>query len=169
MLDFESSVWPSFWGIDPIFKSISSMKWTTEYLHRAVKSSAIFVLFLLFNATRQKFEKYCSYPGLGTEFFPVQKVLLFPALLKNVLFFPILFWVFGDLWDPKERNILSHSFEKNGKERKERPVPLQRMGKNTKIIPFFYKERRGTRERSVLLQKNPKCSVLSSIYIYRYI
>ena len=79
------------------------------------------------------------------------------------------FWVFGKLWDPKERNVLSRSFQKNRKERKERPILLQRTGKNAKIVPFFYKERERTRERSVLLEKNTERSVLFSIYIYKYI
>ena len=29
--------------------------------------------------------------GLGRAFFPVQNVPVFPALLKNILFFPVLF------------------------------------------------------------------------------
>ena len=29
--------------------------------------------------------------GLGRAFFPVQSVPVFPALLKNILFFPVLF------------------------------------------------------------------------------
>ena len=79
------------------------------------------------------------------------------------------FWVFGYLWDPKERNVLSRSFQKSGKERKENPVLMQRTGKNAKIALFLYKERERTQERYVLLQKNAECSVLFSIYIYRYI
>ena len=47
----------------------------------------------------------------------------------------------------KERERTSHSFAKNRKERKERPVLLQRTGKNAKIVPIFYKERERTRER----------------------
>ena len=77
----------------------------------------------------------------------------------------------------KEPSVLSRSFFEflatyengNGKERKEHPVLLQRMGKNAKIVPFFYKERERTREHFVLLQKNAERSVLFSIYIYRYI
>ena len=40
--------------------------------------------------------------------------------------FPFIFWVFGDLWVPKERNVLSRSFQKNRIERKERSDLLQR-------------------------------------------
>ena len=39
--------------------------------------------------------------GLGTVFFPVQNVPVFPALLKNVPFFPVLFLSFWRLMRPK--------------------------------------------------------------------
>ena len=47
----------------------------------------------------------------------------FKSMQRSFAFF---FWVFGDLWDPKERCNLLHSFLKNIKERKERNILLQR-------------------------------------------
>ena len=114
----------------------------------------------------QHFRARRMQPGLGTAFFPVQNVPLFPALLKNVPFFPVLFLSFWRLMRPKRTEC---SFPFFSKERKERSVLLQRTGKNAKIVPFFYKEWERTRERSVLLQKIAEHSVLFSIYIYRYI
>ena len=84
-------------------------------------------------------------PGLGTAFFPVQNVPVFPTLLKNVPFFPVLFLRFWRLMRPK------------------------RMGKNAKIVTLIYKERERTQERFVLLQKNARTFCSFSIYIYRYI
>ena len=74
-----------------------------------------------------------------------------------------------------KRSVLSRSFfeflatyetQKNGTFF---PILFKRTGKNAKIVPFFYKERERTRERSVLLEKNTERSVLFSIYIYKYI
>ena len=84
--------------------------------------------------------------------------------------FPFFSRVFGDLWDPKERYVLFRSFLKNGKEREERNVLLQRTEKNGKNVTFFCKERKRTertlrsfakngkerKERSVLLQRTEK-------------
>ena len=61
--------------------------------------------------------------------------------------------------------VLFRSFQKNGKERKERNVLLQRTEKNGKNAPFFLKERKRTRERSVLLQKNAR-TFRSFFYMY---
>ena len=87
--------------------------------------------------------------------------------------FPFFSRVFGDLWDPQERYLLFRSFLKNGKERKERNVLLQRTEKNGKNAPFFCKEQKRTRERSVLLQKEREnvTFFFRDIYrdIYRYI
>ena len=90
--------------------------------------------------------------------------------------FPFFSRVFGDLWDPKECYVLFRSFQKNGKERKERNILLQRTennGKNEKNAPFFLKERKRARERFVLLQKERENVpfFFRDIYrnIYRYI
>ena len=65
-----------------------------------------------------KFKKVKKISGLGTAFFCVQ----------NVPFFCVL---------KRERYVLFRSFQKNGKERKERNVLLKRTEKNAKNGTFF--------------------------------
>ena len=48
------------------------------------------------------------------------------------------------------------SFEKNGKERKERSVLLKRTEKNGKNVPFFWKEQKRTERTFRSLEKNGK-------------
>ena len=107
--------------------------------------------------------------GWAPAFISVQNVPFFSVLLKNATFFSVLFWVFGDLWDPKER--------------KECNVLLQRTEKNPKNAMFFCKECKKTQRMQRSFAKNVKeCKNVSffckrtqniafffSIYIYRYI
>ena len=64
---------------------------------------------------------------IDSALFYILNALIFCVLLKNAIFFYILFSSFCDLWDPKERWVLSRSFLKNVKERRECNVLLQRM------------------------------------------
>ena len=64
------------------------------------------------------------YSGLGTAF--LECSVLFRSFKVCNILFPSFFWVFGDLWNPKESSILFRSFLKNGKECKKRNVLLQR-------------------------------------------
>ena len=72
------------------------------------------------------------------------RYILFRSKKRTFRTFPFFSRVFGDLWDPKERPIHFRSFLKNGKERKERSVLLQRTEKNAKNGTFFCKERKIT-------------------------
>ena len=76
-------------------------------------------------------------PGLGTTFF-------------SVPFFSVLFSSFWRLMRPKRT---FRSFLKNGKERKECNVILQRTEKNAKNATFFCKN---GKERNILLQRTEK-------------
>ena len=79
--------------------------------------------------------------------------VLFRSLKGTFRSFPFFFQFFGDLWDPKERNVL-----------------LQRMQKNAKNATFFCKECKRTQEHFVLLQKNARMfRVFFNIYIDIYI
>ena len=48
--------------------------------------------------------------GWAPRSFPFRMFRSFPLFQKTFRSFPFFFWVFGDLWDPKERNVLSRSF-----------------------------------------------------------
>ena len=56
------------------------------------------------------FPLFLFIPGLGTAFFSVPYVPFFSFLVRSLKgtfrSFPFFFWVFGDLWDPKERSVL---------------------------------------------------------------
>ena len=101
--------------------------------------------------------------GLGTAFFSVQNVPVFPVLKreryvlfrsfleflatyetqKNVTFFSVLF-------KRTEKNGRTCSFIKNGKEREERNVLLKRTKKNARTFRSFAKR---TGERYVLFSR----------------
>ena len=84
-------------------------------------------------------------PGLGTPFFSIRYVTFFSVLKKNVPFFSVLFSSFWRFF---------RSFVKNGKERKERFILLQRTEKNAKNAPFFYGKER--KERNILFKSTEK-------------
>ena len=70
-------------------------------------------------------EKYTAGRVGHCVLFRSEHSILFRSFKEcSVLF--VLFWVFGDLWDPKEHSVLSCSFQKSWKERKERNMLLQR-------------------------------------------
>ena len=102
------------------------------------------------------FKKFCfqvkliKTAGLGTAFFPIRYI---PFFKKNVPFISVLFRVFGDLRDLKERSVFSRSFLKSGKECKERNVLMQRTEKNA---TFFCKQRKRTQRTQHSLAKNVK-------------
>ena len=86
-------------------------------------------------------------PGLGTAFFPVQNVPVFPVLLKNVSFFPVLFLSFGDLSNPKECSVLSRSYAKNV------PFFYKERERKKRLFCSFIKNRKESKDRSVLLKR----------------
>ena len=53
-----------------------------------------------------------------------ERYILLHSKKRMLRSFPFFSRVFGDLWNPKERYVLFSSFEKNGKEWKERNVLL---------------------------------------------
>ena len=76
-----------------------------------------------------KFEKLTILAGLGTPFFSVRYVTFFSVLKKerSVLFRSFLEFL---VTYETQKNVLFRSFLKNGKERKELNVLLQRTEKN---------------------------------------
>ena len=73
--------------------------------------------------------------------FPFGTFRSVPFLKKNIQLFSIFYSSFWRLMRPKR---MCHSFLKNGKERKECNVLLQRTEMNAKNAMFFYKERKRT-------------------------
>ena len=78
-------------------------------------------------------------PGLGTRSFPFRAKSFFSVLFENVTFFSVLFGrkkngknVTFFLKERKRTERTLRSFWKNGKERKERYVPLKGMEQNGK-------------------------------------
>ena len=103
---------------------------------------------ILRNCENENFRSH-SIQGWAPHSFPFSTFHSFPFFKRTVPFFSVLF----------------RSFIKNGKERKERNVLLQRKEKNAKNATFFCKERKRTLERFILLQKKRERCVLFSIYI----
>ena len=84
-------------------KSGSTYKWLGSALI-VVDYPTHFLLYI----TSPCVSKTCDcIAGLGTPFFSVRYVTFFSVLKKERYFFFSFFsWVFGDLWDPKERSVL---------------------------------------------------------------
>ena len=80
------------------------------------------------------------FSGLGTVFFCVLSASFFCVPLNNATFSSVLFRVFSDLWDPKERCVLCILFlrtkknAKNVKERKKRNVLRQKNAKERRML-----------------------------------
>ena len=93
----------------------------------------------------------CANQGWAPRSFPFRTFRSFPFFYRMQRSFPFYFGVFGDLWDPKECSVIFRSFIKNGKECKDRSV-------------FFYKERKRTQERCVLLKRTDAQSLSSCTF-----
>ena len=81
--------------------------------------------------------KHWSYQGWALRSFPFGTLCSFPFLKKNVQFFSFLFSSFWRLMRPKRTQRMQHSFAKNGKERKEGNILLQRTEKNARMFRSF--------------------------------
>ena len=106
--------------------------------------------------------------GLGTPFFSVRYVTFFYVLKRECY---VLFRSLVTYQTPKERYVLFRSFLKNGKEREERYVLLQRTEKNRRTFRSFAKR---TGERYVLFSSvtfsfEIYIEIYIDIYIYIYI
>ena len=86
-------------------------------------------------------------PGLGTTFFPIQNVPFFPALIKNVLFFPVLFFEFLATYETQKNVPFFPFFSKERKRTQRTERSFAKNGKECENVSFFCKR---TRERSLL-------------------
>ena len=116
-----------------------------------------FFLFLSKNTsdcTQNLYFLRCFLRGWALHSFPFGMFRSFPFFKRNVLFFSVLFLSFWRLMRPKRT---FRSFLKNGKERKEHNVLLQRTEKNARTFLSFAKERENVP------------FFFQYIYIYKYI
>ena len=148
-----SHIYPNFKDLNRGLTSLLILTSTSKILTRAIKMH--FQTYLNIKDLNNGCHVFSNLPRVGHSILSRSERSILSHSFKECSVLSHSFFEFLVTFET-QKNGTSHSFQKNGKERKDFPILLQKTWKNAKIFSFFYKEREIMRECFVLLQKNAR-------------